>query len=1047
MTHFNAHRIVTLNCGLGRDSLVMLALLVEGELIAQGRQIGPEDIDCVVFSDTGAEWPHTMAMLDAVRDMCYDHDIRFVMLRKPPAELCQTWEQTKEHAWITDRWPTIEEKAGAGAYHLRAQVFADYRSRQTVVSLGKGDCTDNHKIQPIRRLINDLSVERFGKNNRQWSAAVRNGEAVPHITLIGYAADEANRIKAPKNAPKFVTERFPLVEMGITKADEQPILERHDLGHARKSGCYGCPFQPASWFWALKQTQPDRFAELVDYENEALEKNPKMFVTGRKPLQQFVDNWRAKNPDATIDAVLDKEYGRGCEALKAIREERKAEAKAEANLEPTSSTKGSSQTTDTQIWPHDAEKVDSNRPVVRIGLPYSSKGALLDEALANGGAILISAGSLRRKGKHGKYWSKIGDAAWHANASLDSAGFVAMLQGGYSWTVDEYVDYVVRNGRGTDDNVLKDFPWAWWSAMDYCCEEEIAADRTEVERRVQMTVSSYRQTMECLTWWRNEGDNTTPDPMPILQGRIASDYLTCFAELAKVFTEQKMDTPSLMGLGSVCRRDLHGPEGLLTILEALDAELPDNVKLHLFGVKGDALPHLVKRFSHRVASIDSMAWDFRARKEARAARISNTVEHRAAWMRHWVESQNAKIEGALAETRRRVQEETTGLVPKAWWKGATVRHPVHHSGVLKSFDVDQDAAIIRCTISCKHEKVKLSDLTLCPILVQLHGAPELADDDSEEDSADADLTNQAWADDDGDPARCACCGTHWLYDDLTLYGCDIHFEPDAGDAYLAWRGCCEAQHEAVLRWGFTDAYGLSVAEIAKMIAPEYDVLEVTEGPDAEVVCRLSLRNPTLVRTDRDDKHGNHGAKSPKGWRDHVFARVDDKHRHHDAPTSYKFGLSLFNGPVEVAVAVVGRPGSRKLQEAQPHTLEVTRVATWGHAELRKNASTKLYAAACKQARALGYDRMITYTLALEESGHSLRAAGWTPTRVTKPESWNRSKRPREDKAPTVEKIRWERGLTNKTKRLVRELDITDKLDDKLAAVRARREARTDQMVA
>jgi len=316
-------------------------------------------------------------------------------------------------------------------------------------------------------------------------------------------------------------------------------------------------------------------------------------------------------------------------------------------------------------------------------------------------------------------------------------------------------------------------------------------------------------------------------------------------------------------------------------------------------------------------------------------------------------------------------------------------------------------------------------------------APELADN-----GVDLDVDE-----DNGDPARCPCCGTHWITDDLTLYGCDIGFHPDEGDAYLTWRGCCEAQHEAVIRWGFTEAYGVSVVDVVKQIAPEYDVLEVHDGPGAEVVCRLSLRNPTAVRTDRDDKHGNHAAKSPKGWRDHVFARVDDKHRHHNAPTSYKFGLALFNGPVEVAVAVVGRPGSRKLQEAQPHTLEVTRVATWGHPELRKNASTKLYAAACKQARPLGYDRLITYTLALEESGHSLRAAGWTPTRVTKPESWNRSSRPREDKAPTVEKIRWEKGLTNKTKRLVRELDISDTLKKKLAEVRARREAQNAEEAA
>lgn len=285
---------------------------------------------------------------------------------------------------------------------------------------------------------------------------------------------------------------------------------------------------------------------------------------------------------------------------------------------------------------------------------------------------------------------------------------------------------------------------------------------------------------------------------------------------------------------------------------------------------------------------------------------------------------------------------------------------------------------------------------------------------------------------------CPFCDTDWMNEGFTLYGCDIQFHPDRGDAWLIWQACCEAQHQAVGEHGFTEAYGVSLKDVVAMIAPEYDVLEIEEGPDAELVCRLSLCNPTEVRTDRDDKHGNHAAKSPKGWRDHVFQRVDDKHRHHDAPTSYKFGLSVTNGPVEVGVAVVGRPGSRLLQEAQPHTLEVTRVATWGHDALRKNASTKLYAAACKQARALNYDRMVTYTLALEESGHSLMAAGWTPTHVSQGGSWDREGRPREDKAPTVEKIRWEKGLTSKTRRQVLAASIQDDLEEKLNRVRSKR---------
>ena len=305
-------------------------------------------------------------------------------------------------------------------------------------------------------------------------------------------------------------------------------------------------------------------------------------------------------------------------------------------------------------------------PVVRVGLPYASRGTLLEAAQDIGGHTLLSAGAMHRqrrgKGDTDRPWAftRIGDAAWMSSSALDSAGFVAMMQGGYRWSVEEYVGWVCTlNG---DDNAGRAFPFGWWSAMDFCCEPEIASDRAEVEKRIRATVDSYRQTLEALNGWRDEGVTDVPDPMPILQGRTADDYVGCAHELARVISESSPCTcpdgdewcaaewhrthkglPALVGLGSVCRRNLHGPEGLLTILEALDKALPAHVRLHLFGVKGDSLPHIAARFAHRIESIDSMAWDLRARKEARAARISNTVEHRAEWMKRWHDAQTRKL--------------------------------------------------------------------------------------------------------------------------------------------------------------------------------------------------------------------------------------------------------------------------------------------------------------------------------------------------------------------------------------------------------------------
>lgn len=308
-------------------------------------------------------------------------------------------------------------------------------------------------------------------------------------------------------------------------------------------------------------------------------------------------------------------------------------------------------------------------PYVLIGLPSSRGGPLAMAAAAQGGAVLISAGSLWRApgGRNRAGFGPIGRAAYALGSHLDSAGFTAMRQGGYRWTIQEYVDFVVTNSQDS----AKPFPWRWWSAMDYCCEPEIAGNRAEIERRIALTVTSYGETLETLEGWRQEGVNDVPDPMPILQGRTPADYVACAkalaAEIDRVhpctcplgdedcaaeWHRNRAGLPELVGLGSVCRRDVHGPDGLLALLAVLDAELPAGVRLHLFGVKGDAIPHLGP-YLHRIEPMDSMAWDTRARREAQelrkdGAEVSNTVERRAAHLTAWAERQHARLAELVA---------------------------------------------------------------------------------------------------------------------------------------------------------------------------------------------------------------------------------------------------------------------------------------------------------------------------------------------------------------------------------------------------------------
>jgi hypothetical protein len=114
------------------------------------------------------------------------------------------------------------------------------------------------------------------------------------------------------------------------------------------------------------------------------------------------------------------------------------------------------------------------------------------------------------------------------------------------------------------------------------------------------------------------------------------------------------------------------------------------------------------------------------------------------------------------------------------------------------------------------------------------------------------------------------------------------------------------------------------------------------------------------------------------------------------------------------VMIVGRPVARYLQDGW--TCEVLRVATDG----APNACSLLYGAAARAAKALGYRRVVTYTLA-EESGASLRAAGFErDADLAERPAWDCLARDRvqtdlfgEEQRPAGAKVRWVRRPAGK----------------------------------
>lgn len=367
----NSDRLVVLRMGLGRDSVAMMLLLSEGALVVNGRTIGPDEVDAIVFTDPGYEWPATYAVKERVDAFAKAMGIPFLAQEKPPAEGPTGWiswlkERThrkaamqaelgkkvkleyEERPWQMSAPPlpvrspadygkpltgaeikVLRARADSGYYHLWPPILETYQSRNMVIKMKDAGCTLNHKINPNRMLLNDMAAIRFGvKSNTLWSNAVIRGERPAHLVLLGIAADEQGRVDKldSDQGPKYEINAYPLIEMGIERKDETPILKRHGFEDVQKSGCMMCKFQGADWYWALSVLSPEIYETVTEYEENAIraamaEKRPlsnalllgvgpkykrASFPTGR--LQEHVDLWRQEHPEATVASVLANEY-------------------------------------------------------------------------------------------------------------------------------------------------------------------------------------------------------------------------------------------------------------------------------------------------------------------------------------------------------------------------------------------------------------------------------------------------------------------------------------------------------------------------------------------------------------------------------------------------------------------------------------------------------------------------------------------------------------------------------------------------------------------
>lgn len=117
-------------------------------------------------------------------------------------------------------------------------------------------CTRDYKVHAINRQVRQLlGVRAFTKKM-----------GVRAISWIGISRDEAIRMK-PSLVPA-IENRWPLIEMGITRQGCKDWMAKHGYPEPPRSACVFCPYHSDSEWMRLRDEEPEEFAKAIKWERE-----------------------------------------------------------------------------------------------------------------------------------------------------------------------------------------------------------------------------------------------------------------------------------------------------------------------------------------------------------------------------------------------------------------------------------------------------------------------------------------------------------------------------------------------------------------------------------------------------------------------------------------------------------------------------------------------------------------------------------------------------------------------------------------------------------
>lgn len=158
-------------------------------------------------------------------------------------------------------------------------------------------CTDKLKLVPIYRWLEKRIGDEYGYKVGRKQALYEYTEKFGRIkVMIGITAEEADRRLGDRSgepiwSQKCIEKIYPLVDLGMTRADCQKVIAAYGKPVPLPSNCMMCPFVShveLLWLWTFRREEYDKWVKFeADKLERCADKGDKNFgVFGRATLPE-----------------------------------------------------------------------------------------------------------------------------------------------------------------------------------------------------------------------------------------------------------------------------------------------------------------------------------------------------------------------------------------------------------------------------------------------------------------------------------------------------------------------------------------------------------------------------------------------------------------------------------------------------------------------------------------------------------------------------------------------------------------------------------------